>query len=232
MNQKDLVRFGSIVRARREELGIQQDDMRDHQGPSSTTMSGIERGVIDPARSTLRKLDVGLRWVQGSAAKTLDGGTPEALPVGADVEPVDERGFIGEDPREDAPDLIGFANRIAEAAEKMFTVTSDVGLVTVLQPAVRMLSMASQSIGLRLRQEEGVMESPEQGVAEWFAVYAEQLQELAATAVRVSSILNRAMNGSSDDSEWGPAVDAAAAAVIAELEVDGIDDKRQQGGRP
>lgn len=79
----DLTRFGQIVRERRERLGRQQDRMTDYGGPSSTTMSKIERGDLShPSPSTLRKLDTGLEWQPGSAATTLAGGTPHELSSG------------------------------------------------------------------------------------------------------------------------------------------------------
>lgn len=76
----DLERFGRILRARREELGIQQEDLDRFGGPSSTTLSQLERGITRPSPKTLRKLDTGLRWVSGSARRTLEGGDPEVLP--------------------------------------------------------------------------------------------------------------------------------------------------------
>lgn len=79
MTERDLVRFGGIVRARREELGLQQEEMRIHGGPSSTTMSGIERGTAAPSPLSLRRLDTGLQWEEGSAKHTLDGGEPTPL---------------------------------------------------------------------------------------------------------------------------------------------------------
>ena len=73
------MRFGRIVRSRREQLGIQQEDLDQYGGPSSTTLSRIERGVADPSAKTLRKLDQGLRWASGSAKRALDGGEPTPL---------------------------------------------------------------------------------------------------------------------------------------------------------
>lgn len=79
MTEPDLKRFGEIVRRRREELGYQQEEMPDHGGPSSTTMSQLERGLGNPSAKTLRKLDAGLSWTLGSAAATLNGGEPIAM---------------------------------------------------------------------------------------------------------------------------------------------------------
>ena len=76
MTELDLPRFGRLVRTRREELGIQQEEVDDHGGPSSTTMSRVERGIAPPSAKTLRKLDAGLQWQQGSAVRALEGGDP------------------------------------------------------------------------------------------------------------------------------------------------------------
>jgi transcriptional regulator with XRE-family HTH domain len=95
--RQDLARFGNIVKRRREQLDLQQEDMRHHGGPSSTTMSEIERGLARIHPSTLRKLDAGLRWAKGSAAKTLDGGEPEELPEQTTgLEAVDIEVLLGE----------------------------------------------------------------------------------------------------------------------------------------
>ena len=74
----DVVRFGRIVRARREQLGYQQETMP--HGPSSTTMSDIENGDIQTlAAKTFRKLDESLEWEAGSARLAYEGGDPKPL---------------------------------------------------------------------------------------------------------------------------------------------------------
>lgn len=73
----DLKRFGEIVRLRREELGLRQDQLP--EGPSTTALTGIENGRSMPAAVTLRKLDSSLRWEPGSAKRTLEGGQPTPL---------------------------------------------------------------------------------------------------------------------------------------------------------
>ena len=189
MTKRDLVRFGSMVRGLREDLGLQQEEMKAQGGPSSTTMSGIERGVIvDPAPSTLRKLDVGLRWAPGSAAATLDGGDPEPLPSNAVSTPLEAWKPRG-DPREDIPDLIDFAGRIVAAAESFVDVAPRNELATVVHPAVRFIAVAAETIGTKMRQEDGIVNGPRDGASEWIAVYAEQLRELADSADRIAVIL-------------------------------------------
>lgn len=73
----DLKRFGEIVRKRREELGLRQDQLP--KGPSTTALTGIENGRVAPTAATLRKLDASLRWTSGSAKKALGGGEPTPL---------------------------------------------------------------------------------------------------------------------------------------------------------
>lgn len=79
----DVERFGRIVRARREQLGLQQEDLKARGGPSSTTMSQVENGRGTPSTLILRRLDKGLDWQAGSALEALSGGDPTPLPVQA-----------------------------------------------------------------------------------------------------------------------------------------------------
>ncbi len=75
-------RFGRLLESRRRELGMTQADVRDAGGPSDLTIRKLERGVTTkPDLGTLAKLDSALKWVAGSAARTLNGGWPEALPA-------------------------------------------------------------------------------------------------------------------------------------------------------
>ncbi|AMS02784.1 immunity repressor [Gordonia phage Yeezy] len=86
----DLERFGRIVKARREQLGLNQDDLPN--GPSTTTLTKIENGTPPPpVRGTLRKLDLSLQWSEGSAAHVLAGGRPTPLPA--------DDGYVGTDDR-------------------------------------------------------------------------------------------------------------------------------------
>lgn len=74
----DLKRFGRIVYERRTELGLTQEDVARNGGPTDTTLGKIENGEWNPGnrKITLRKLDTGLRWAEGSAQRTLAGGDP------------------------------------------------------------------------------------------------------------------------------------------------------------
>lgn len=65
--------LAEAMRVRREELGLNQDDLVRHGGPSQVTVGAYEAGRIPVKfqRATLEKLDRALRWVRGSAAAVL-----------------------------------------------------------------------------------------------------------------------------------------------------------------
>lgn len=74
---QDLANLAQHVRARREELDLTQLDVWNAGGPSNSTLTAIESARPPaPSRSTLRKLDHALRWVEGSAKAALSGGSP------------------------------------------------------------------------------------------------------------------------------------------------------------
>ncbi|WP_454199505.1 hypothetical protein [Nocardia sp. Marseille-Q1738] len=77
----DLVRFGQMVKARRDALGLTQEEVSALGGPSDTTFTKIENLEWRPGRTaTLRKLDAGLQWEPGSSARILyEGGDPIPL---------------------------------------------------------------------------------------------------------------------------------------------------------
>lgn len=83
----NLLRLGNAVRIRREELGLQQTDLKRRGGPSSTTLSLIERGLYEMTPLMLRRLDQGLDWMDGSAADVLAGLEPTPIPRARPVRP-------------------------------------------------------------------------------------------------------------------------------------------------
>lgn len=73
--------FGVMVKARRDQLGLTQEQVSAKGGPSDTTMTKIENGDgKPPADLTLRKLDRALSWAPGTARSLLHGEFP--LPDG------------------------------------------------------------------------------------------------------------------------------------------------------
>lgn len=77
--QYDVVNLGREVSARRDALGLNQNDLKARGGPSDGIVRAIENGEWVPGRamrSTLAKLDDALLWVAGSAANALAGGKP------------------------------------------------------------------------------------------------------------------------------------------------------------
>lgn len=76
----DIARLGRYVLARRKSMKLTQGEIADLGGPSTTTQSKIEMGEAgNVSRTTLQKLDKGLSWKEGSAARVLAGGKPEAI---------------------------------------------------------------------------------------------------------------------------------------------------------
>ncbi|MCF8786133.1 MULTISPECIES: helix-turn-helix domain-containing protein [Rhodococcus] len=77
----DSARLGDYVAARRRELGLTRAQVQQAGGPSVSRLATIEENSgPDPSAPTLQKLDAGLQWQPGSAARTLSGGIPRALP--------------------------------------------------------------------------------------------------------------------------------------------------------
>lgn len=78
----DLARFGRLVKARRDALGLTQEEVSALGGPSDTTFTKIENLTWRPGRqNTLRKIDAGLKWEPGSSARILyENGDPTPLP--------------------------------------------------------------------------------------------------------------------------------------------------------
>lgn len=83
VSAEQIRRLGAAVLARREALGIRQEDVTaaGDGRPSTTTLSKLENGVGPaPSRKTLDGLDQGLRWAQGSAkAVLLEGRRPTPI---------------------------------------------------------------------------------------------------------------------------------------------------------
>lgn len=100
---QQLLRFGGIVARRRALLGLSRDGLHAVGGPSDTTLKRLEDPDEDnppspPRPGTLRKLDEGLQWAPGSAARALAGGQPKCL---EDIE--DEEGAAMTTPPPDLP---------------------------------------------------------------------------------------------------------------------------------
>ncbi len=84
---EDIARLGRYVIARRDQLDMNQLEVSNAGGPSNSTLTGIENGIATAvASSTLRKLDLALRWERGSARDVLSGGEPRIRRAGVTVE--------------------------------------------------------------------------------------------------------------------------------------------------
>jgi hypothetical protein len=99
-------------------------------GPSNSTLTNLEAGTADRiSPATLRKLDTGLRWAPGSAARVLDGGEPEALPDES-AEPVSWRGD------EDLANHAANSIRSAVSEHYLDDVAREIGPDAAADPAV------------------------------------------------------------------------------------------------
>lgn len=80
MNE-DLKNLARHVKARRDQKGWSQLDVwKENGGPSNSKLTEIEAARPPaPARSTLKKLDLGLQWTPGSARRVLEGGEPTPI---------------------------------------------------------------------------------------------------------------------------------------------------------
>lgn len=74
MAQKNTEHFATVIRESFAMLGITQADFRAKGGPSDTTLRGIMSGKPVSIRSqTLKSIDAGFGWPQGTAASILAG---------------------------------------------------------------------------------------------------------------------------------------------------------------
>jgi transcriptional regulator with XRE-family HTH domain len=70
-------RLAAFVRARREELGMTQNELQMAGGPSSAVLRYIESGKeTKPSTRTIKALERALDWEQGSVQAILSGGDP------------------------------------------------------------------------------------------------------------------------------------------------------------
>ena len=78
-------RLGRYVLARRDELDLTQIEVWHAGGPSNTSLTKIEGGLLESlSRATARKLDRGLQWEPGSAKVIWAGGEPTKVLAGVD----------------------------------------------------------------------------------------------------------------------------------------------------
>lgn len=63
--------FGARIRARREELGLSQEQLAERANLHWTYVSGIERGVRNPGLNTIGQLAQALDWALTDAVQDL-----------------------------------------------------------------------------------------------------------------------------------------------------------------
>lgn len=79
-------RLSQLIKERRIELGLTQEELRDLGGPTGETVNKYELGRIPkkPQPDTLTGLDTALRWQLGSSLSILNGGEPAPIDVRAE----------------------------------------------------------------------------------------------------------------------------------------------------
>lgn len=86
-----LSRLARAVTERRRTLGLTRVQVHENGGPADTTLARIENPSAEtapPRPTTLRRLDAGLAWPEGSAARTLHGASGDAdQPLPATAQP-------------------------------------------------------------------------------------------------------------------------------------------------
>lgn len=72
--------LGRAAKRRREQLGITQEQMQDHGGPSPASVRNIEKGVARPRGRTMLELDRALGWKPGTS-EAIVAGTADPDPT-------------------------------------------------------------------------------------------------------------------------------------------------------
>lgn len=136
MAESELMRFGRLVADRRKALALTLKQLSEAGGPSDVTTGKIERGGIEePSARTLRRLDKGLRWKEGSAARTLIGGEPVPLEELPSAAPALGGGAVSAGPDSVTmslslvSDLSGLAKRLENVAKQDAITREDVAAV-------------------------------------------------------------------------------------------------------
>lgn len=95
-------RLAEAVLARRAELDVTQLDVWMNGGPSNSTLTVIEKGEYESlSRVTAKKLDIGLRWVPGSARRLWESGEePLPLPEGGEQMHAEDARWLAEQIRQ------------------------------------------------------------------------------------------------------------------------------------
>jgi len=115
LTDEDRVRIGQIIRARRAELNLTQDDVVELGGPSLGTQRSIENGRAERYQpKTLRSVDDVLRWRPGTAAKLVSGNLVALESAEA---PPGDLGMLLRDARLAAGRSIRAAARVANLSE-------------------------------------------------------------------------------------------------------------------
>ncbi len=120
-------RFARIVSERRAWLNLTLDQLQAAGGPSDVTTGKIERAQVEqPSVNTFKKLDAGLRWTEGSAARAFIGDNPVPLEDVPGSRPVARVVDANEDSVTLPLSVVISISEIAKRYEKLYESTTDV----------------------------------------------------------------------------------------------------------
>ena len=121
MALKNNKHFAAVVRETMSRLGLTQADVADRGGPSDTTLRKIlDREPVGISPATLKKLDDAFGWNAGSAAATLEGGSPTVTNTirGRSGEVV-LMTYGGEDTGQESLELLRLATIVTDARDNL-----------------------------------------------------------------------------------------------------------------
>lgn len=174
-----LTRLGEIVEKHRKARGLRQDTMP--QGPSSTTMSAIEKGdAVTPQMH--RKVELSFRWPIGTIDDILEGAEPPAYKRGglgrglASLIPEEEPGFYDE--------VIGRTESLLHVAHMALRREDLETAYPTLLGAETLLKSLIKDVRTDIREEQ-------EEVAALLAHKAEIAREAEAEGVSESEIIRR-----------------------------------------
>ncbi|WP_037183788.1 helix-turn-helix domain-containing protein [Rhodococcoides fascians] len=168
--------FAQTIRARRNKLGLTQEEVSAKGGPSDTTQRRVEGGeIFNITQSTLKKYEAGLDWRPGVVAELLSRDTEVDIDK-AELEAAEESG-----------DISGYRRRRAERTQKPrpFQFATSEGP----QIQISALEMVSLYVSIKRIGEYadafGGGQLPK-GLLDLIDVAAEQAQQLAFPGTRLS----------------------------------------------
>jgi transcriptional regulator with XRE-family HTH domain len=119
---QDWAHLASAVRARRDELGLTQEQVAAAGGPSTATMRLIESALAQSYRQrTFRQLEEALGWERGTCRRVLAGGEPTPASATGTSFAIPETVRVASEMAADIGALVSgrFADELPEDADRL-----------------------------------------------------------------------------------------------------------------